>query len=90
MAGRLARAEAPPLLEVQPVEPAKAVSLAARVAEVAGRLKNSASTTNCAGGVVSGEGASSGVLSRIIVRYHSGGSMELNAHILLFAHMVYL
>ncbi len=87
MAGRLARAEAPPLLEVQPVEPAKAVSSAARVA---GRQKNSASTTNCDGGVVSGEGASSDALSRIIVRYHSGGSMELNAHILLFAHMVYL
>jgi hypothetical protein len=26
----------------------------------------------------------------ITVRYHSGGSMELNACILLLAHMVYL
>jgi hypothetical protein len=26
----------------------------------------------------------------VIVRYHSGGSMKLNACILLLAHMVYL
>ncbi len=26
----------------------------------------------------------------VTVRYHSGGSMKLNAHILLLAHMVYL
>jgi hypothetical protein len=28
------------------------------------------------------------VCTSIIVRYHSGGSMELNAHILLLAYMV--
>jgi hypothetical protein len=27
---------------------------------------------------------------RVAVRYHSGGSMELNASILLLAYMVYL
>ncbi len=29
-------------------------------------------------------------LSAILVRYHSGGSMKLNACILLLAHIVYL
>jgi hypothetical protein len=39
-------------------------------------------------GVVEGH---SGVVELILdVRYHSGGSMELNACILLLAHMVYL
>jgi hypothetical protein len=30
------------------------------------------------------------VIIVIVVRYHSGGSMELNARILLLAYMVYL
>jgi hypothetical protein len=29
-------------------------------------------------------------LGKVIVRYHAGGSMKLNARILLLAHMVYL
>jgi hypothetical protein len=54
------------------------------------KCENDPQTALLPGGMATLEVISTKTFTSFPVRYHSGGSMELNARILLLAHMVYL